>query len=147
MNLISFDRMEPEKGYMLLRDFRKEDNNKILIIRTQRTGAMSNQTLNRNSGFMQYIFKKSMRVNLPRTSSEMATVGRAVSRADLQPGDMVFFSPGGRRISHVGMYIGNGRMVHAPRTGKNIEITSIASGYWAKYYTTARRVSNSDRFR
>jgi cell wall-associated NlpC family hydrolase len=99
------------------------------------------------SGFMQYIFKKSMRVNLPRTSSEMATVGRAVSRADLQPGDMVFFSPGGRRISHVGMYIGNGRMVHAPRTGKNIEITSIASGYWAKYYTTARRVSNSDRFR
>lgn len=99
------------------------------------------------SGFMQYIFKKSMRINLPRTSSEMATVGRAVSRTDLQPGDLVFFSPGGRRISHVGMYIGNGRMVHAPRTGKNIEITNIASGYWAKHYTTARRVSNSDRFR
>lgn len=100
------------------------------------------------SGFMQYIFKKSMRINLPRTSSQMATVGQQVSRADLQLGDMVFFNTaGGSRISHVGMYIGNGRMVHAPRTGKNIEITSIDSGYWARQYVTARRVSNSDRFR
>ena len=99
------------------------------------------------SAFMQYIFRRTMQVNLPRTSSEQAKVGTQVSRSALQPGDMVFFSPGGRRISHVGMYIGNGRMVHAPRTGKNIDITSIDSGYWAKYYTTARRVSNSDRFR
>lgn len=99
------------------------------------------------SGFMQYIFRKSMRVNLPRTSSEMAQVGQPVSRSDLQPGDMVFFSPGGSRISHVGMYIGNGRMVHAPRTGKSIEITSITSGYWDRHYTTARRVTNNDRAR
>lgn len=99
------------------------------------------------SGFMQYIFKKSMRVNLPRTSSQMATVGRAVGRSDLQPGDMVFFNTGGRGISHVGMYIGNGRMVHAPRSGKNVEITAIDKGYWEKRYVSARRISNNDRFR
>lgn len=100
------------------------------------------------SGFMQYIFKKSMRINLPRTSAEMATVGRAVERSQLQPGDLVFFrTAGGGRISHVGMYIGNGRMVHAPRSGKNIEIVGISSGYWHQKYATARRVSSSDRFR
>lgn len=93
------------------------------------------------SGFMQYIFKRSMRINLPRSSREMATVGAPVSKPNLQPGDMVFFSQGGGSISHVGMYIGNGRMIHAPRTGRNIEITSIEQGYWASRYVTARRVN------
>lgn len=93
------------------------------------------------SGFMQYIFKRSMRINLPRSSREMATVGTSVSKPNLQPGDMVFFSQGGGSISHVGMYIGNGRMIHAPRTGRNIEITSIEQGYWANKYVTARRVN------
>ncbi|KES11779.1 Cell wall-associated hydrolase (invasion-associated protein), partial [Snodgrassella alvi SCGC AB-598-O02] len=58
----------------------------------------------------------------------------------MQPGDLVFFSPKGGGISHVGMYIGNGKMIHAPRTGKNIEITSIDQGYWARAFVTARRV-------
>jgi cell wall-associated NlpC family hydrolase len=94
------------------------------------------------SGFMQYIFRRSMGITLPRSSRQMATVGEAVSRNGLLPGDLVFFSPGGRGISHVGMYIGNGRMIHAPRTGKNIEITSIEQGYWARAFVTARRVKH-----
>lgn len=94
------------------------------------------------SGFMQYIFRRSMGVTLPRSSRQMATVGEVVSRAALQPGDLIFFSPGGGGISHVGMYIGNGRMIHAPRTGKNIEITSIEQGYWSKAFVTARRVKH-----
>ncbi|WLT05104.1 C40 family peptidase [Snodgrassella alvi] len=94
------------------------------------------------SGFMQYIFRRSMGVTLPRSSRQMATVGEAVSRTSLQPGDLVFFSPGGGGISHVGMYIGNGRMIHAPRTGKNIEITSIEQGYWSRAFVTARRVKH-----
>ena len=77
------------------------------------------------SGFMQYIFRRSMGVTLPRSSRQMATVGEAVSRTSLQPGDLVFFSPGGGGISHVGMYIGNGRMIHAPRTGKNLSLIHI----------------------
>lgn len=96
------------------------------------------------SGFMQYIFRKSMQVNLPRTSAEQARVGAQVSRSALQPGDMVFFNTAGRRISHVGLYIGNDRFIHAPRTGKRIEVTSLSNKYWSKRYVTARRVKKND---
>lgn len=92
------------------------------------------------SGFMQYIFRKTLAVNLPRTSAEQATVGVHVERSHLQPGDMVFFRTSGKRISHVGMYVGNNRFIHAPRTGKNIEITSLSNKYWNSRYVTARRV-------
>ena len=97
------------------------------------------------SGFMQYIFKRSMGITLPRTSAEMATVGQQVDRANLKPGDMVFFGSGGR-VSHVGMYIGNDRFIHAPRTGRDIEITSMNGNYWKNRYITARRVDRSSRF-
>ena len=96
------------------------------------------------SGFMQYIFRKAFSVNLPRTSAEQATVGIYVSRSELQPGDMVFFRTSGSRISHVGMYIGNDRFIHAPRTGKRIEITSLSSQYWSSKYATARRVKRNN---
>ena len=96
------------------------------------------------SGFMQYIFRKAFSVNLPRTSAEQATVGIYVSRSELQPGDMVFFRTSGNRISHVGMYIGNDRFIHAPRTGKRIEITSLSSQYWSSKYATARRVKRNN---
>ena len=97
------------------------------------------------SGFMQYIFKRSMGITLPRTSAEMATVGQQVDRANLKPGDMVFFGSGGR-VSHVGMYIGNDRFIHTPRTGRDIEITSMNGNYWKSRYITARRVDRSSRF-
>ena len=98
------------------------------------------------SGFMQYIFRKAFAVNLPRTSAEQANVGVAVNRSQLQPGDMVFFRTAGSRISHVGMYIGNDRFIHAPRTGRDIEITSMNGNYWKSRYITARRVDRSSRF-
>ena len=96
------------------------------------------------SAFMQYIFKQSMRVSLPRTASEQFGVGSSVDRGSLQPGDMVFFNTAGRRISHVGLYIGNNRFIHAPRTGKSIEITSLDNKYWGSRYVTARRVKKND---
>ncbi|CKJ76024.1 Outer membrane protein precursor GNA2001 [Neisseria meningitidis] len=87
------------------------------------------------SGFMQHIFKRAMGINLPRTSAEQARMGTPVARSELQPGDMVFFRTlGGSRISHVGLYIGNNRFIHAPRTGKNIEITSLSHKYWSGKY-------------
>lgn len=100
------------------------------------------------SGFMQHIFRKAFAVNLPRTSAEQARVGTYVARSDLQPGDMVFFRTHGSRISHVGMYVGNNRFIHAPRTGKRIEIVSLSNKYWNARYATARRVkrNNADRF-
>ncbi|WP_196374820.1 C40 family peptidase [Neisseria gonorrhoeae] len=97
------------------------------------------------SGFMQHIFKRAMGINLPRTSAEQARMGAPVARSELQPGDMVFFRTlGGSRISHVGLYIGNNRFIHAPRTGKNIEITSLSHKYWSGKYAFARRVKKND---
>lgn len=97
------------------------------------------------SGFMQHIFKRSMGVNLPRTSAAQAKMGVGVSRSELQPGDMVFFRTMDRgRISHVGLYIGNNRFIHAPRTGKRIEVTSLSNKYWNAKYAFARRVKKND---
>ena len=96
------------------------------------------------SGFMQYVFRKAFAVNLPRTSAAQAAVGSYVSRSELRPGDMVFFRTHSSRISHVGMYIGNDRFIHAPRTGKRIEITSLSSKYWNARYATARRVKRNN---
>lgn len=97
------------------------------------------------SGFMQHIFKNSMQINLPRTSAQQAKMGKHVNRSDLQPGDMVFFrTMGKRRISHVGLYIGNNRFIHAPRAGKNIEITSLSNKYWNSKYAFGRRVKKND---
>lgn len=96
------------------------------------------------SGFMQYVFRKAFAVNLPRTAAQQAGVGVHVSRSNLQPGDMVFFRTAGRRISHVGMYVSGNRMIHAPRTGKRIEITSLGNKYWSARYATARRVKRNN---
>ncbi|WP_294099705.1 C40 family peptidase [Proteiniclasticum sp.] len=85
------------------------------------------------SGFTSYVFRN-FGINLPRVSRSQATVGTKVAYADLQPGDLVFFGSGS--ISHVGIYIGNGNMVHSPRPGKSVEITTM------RYhkFITARRV-------
>ena len=93
------------------------------------------------SGFIQYVFRQAWGVNLPRTSSEMAKVGTPVNKSDLQPGDLVFFSRFGRRVGHVGMYIGNDKFIHAPSTGKKIQIANLNKPYYVKHYVGARRIS------
>jgi len=87
------------------------------------------------SGFTSYVFKH-FGVNLPRVSRSQATVGTKVAYSNLQAGDLVFFGTSG--ISHVGIYIGGGNMIHSPRPGKTVEISSM------RYHTfiTARRVLN-----
>lgn len=74
-------------------------------------------------------------VNLPRTTNSQYAATRRVSRSALQPGDLVFFN----NLGHVGMYVGGGKMIHAPRTGKNVEIVDITSGYYAANYYGAGR--------
>lgn len=95
------------------------------------------------SGFIQYVFKKSLRVTLPRTSAGMAQVGREIERDELKAGDLVFFNTRGFRYSHVGIYLGNNKFIHAPRTGKNIEVANMGNSYWAGRYNGARRVSRT----
>ncbi|TDR81960.1 C40 family peptidase [Paludibacterium purpuratum] len=93
------------------------------------------------SGFIQYVFKKSLKVNLPRTAAGMAKVGRSINRAELMPGDLVFFNTRGFSYSHVGIYLGNGKFIHSPRTGKSIEVAQLNQSYWVAHYNGARRVA------
>jgi cell wall-associated NlpC family hydrolase len=86
------------------------------------------------SGLTVYSFRRAG-IHLPRTSRMQATVGRPVSKAHLRPGDLVFFY---RPIGHVGIYIGNGQIVHSPTRGDVVKVTKL-SYMWG--YTTARRVT------
>ena len=92
------------------------------------------------SGLTYYAFKNGADITLPRNSSAQANVGKYVSKDDLQPGDLVFFNTSGSGISHVGIYLGNDEMVHAPSSGKTIQIVKITQSYWASRYVTARRI-------
>ncbi|MBS5787063.1 MAG: C40 family peptidase [Clostridioides difficile] len=93
------------------------------------------------SGFTKYVFKNSVGVSIPRTSKEQANFGQTVSKSNLQPGDMVFFTTDGSgQVSHVGIYVGGGSMIHAPSSGKNIKVTSIESSYYTQRFVTAKRV-------
>lgn len=86
---------------------------------------------------MQYVFRQHG-ISLPRVAASQRNAGAYVSRSNLQPGDLVFFSSGGR-ISHVGIYIGNGNMIHAPQTGDVVKISSINSSYRVRTYAGAVR--------
>lgn len=87
------------------------------------------------SGFTQSVFKH-FDIKLPRTASSQAKVGKKVSFSELEPGDLVFYSNGGSRISHVAIYIGNGKIVHAQTPRLGIGITA----YKIMTRVTARRV-------
>ena len=92
------------------------------------------------SGFTSYVYKNGAGVNLPRVSRSQATVGKKVSRAELKPGDLVFFGSGGS-INHVGLYVGDSKFIHSPQTGDVVKVTSMAPGTnYAKRLITATRV-------
>jgi cell wall-associated NlpC family hydrolase/LysM repeat protein len=92
------------------------------------------------SGFVQYVYKKNG-VSLPRTSREMASAGRAISRDNLKKGDLILFATrGGRGVSHVGMYIGSGKFIHASSGGGRVRTDSLSSSYYSRRIVTTRRV-------
>ncbi|WP_445261341.1 C40 family peptidase [Pseudomonas sp. RL_5y_Pfl2_69] len=104
-------------------------------------GGMSREKGFDCSGMLVYLFKNEANIHLPRTTSAMLNADlQKVARHQLKPGDAVFFrTQGGTRSNHVGLYIGDNRFIHAPRTGKTIRIDSMDNSYWKKNYTTARR--------
>jgi cell wall-associated NlpC family hydrolase len=93
------------------------------------------------SGMVGYVFKTALGIELPRVSREMASSGTPVERSALTPGDLVFFGVHGRRVDHVGIYVGEGRFVHAPRTGRDVTVSSLDGGYWSGKFLQARRVA------
>lgn len=95
------------------------------------------------SGFIQYVFRKSLHVNLPRTSAEMARAGVEIERSELVPGDLVFYNTRGFKYSHVGLYLGGNKFIHSPRTGKSVEVVNMNGSYWESRWNGARRVKRS----
>lgn len=93
------------------------------------------------SGFVRYVFAHAIGVQLPSNSASQFLAGLKVNRADMKPGDLVFFHTGGRRhgISHVGIYISNGQFIHAPTYGKRVQISSLDEAYWARRFVGAKR--------
>ena len=92
------------------------------------------------SGFVRYVFSHAIGLRLPANSAEQFLAGVKVKRTDMQPGDLVFFHTGGRkRVSHVGIYLDNGRFIHSPSAGKSVEVSSLADAYWSKRFAGARR--------
>lgn len=94
------------------------------------------------SGFVGYSYEKALGIKLPRDSRSMSKVGKKVKKSELMKGDLVFFNTaGGSRITHVGMYIGDGKFIHASSgTVRKVTISNLSSGYYSKRYNTARRI-------
>ncbi len=90
------------------------------------------------SSYVQYVFEQAG-ISLPRTSSAQASVGDKVDKAYLSVGDLLFFKTGKGGISHVAIYAGDGKMLHAS-TSQGVTLSSMNSSYWTKAYVTARRV-------
>lgn len=91
------------------------------------------------SGFVRYVFHHSAGVDLPVDSASQYRAGINVARADLKVGDLVFFKIRGKRVSHVGIYLGEGRFIHSPSTGKSVSISRLDEGYWTRRYAGAKR--------
>ena len=94
------------------------------------------------SGFVGYLFRERLGLELPRTSKDISRTGEPVEKAELEPGDLVFFNTMRRAFSHVGIYLGNNQFVHSPRTGRAVRVEDMTDRYWAKRYNGARRVDS-----
>ncbi len=96
------------------------------------------------SGFTRYVFEHSLGLVLPRRADEQAKqAGLAqVLRDELKPGDLVFFNTMRRAFSHVGIYVGEGKFIHAPRTGGEVRIEDMRQAYWSKRFNGARRAQS-----
>ena len=110
-----------------------------------RRGGTSAETGFDCSGFTRHVFEMSLGLALPRRADEQAAAPGlvAVKREDLQPGDLVFFNTLRRTFSHVGIYVGANRFIHAPRSGALVRTDDMRFAYWAKRYTGARRVATT----
>ena len=93
------------------------------------------------SGFVRHMFEKSVGLVLPRRAEEQAKVTEEINRSDLKPGDLVFFNTMKRTFSHVGIYVGDGKFVHAPKPGARVRISDMRRSYWTRRFEAAHRVA------
>jgi len=92
------------------------------------------------SGLVRYVFQEVVGMTLPRTAREIARLGGRVAPGELKAGDLVFFNTRSSPFSHVGIYLGDDRFIHAPHRGGEVEIVTMSQRYWQQRYDGARRL-------
>ena len=105
-----------------------------------RYGGRSPETGFDCSGLVAHVFERAWGIVLPARTDALKSVGRTVRLRDLQPGDLVFYNTRNRPFSHVGIYIGDGRFLHAPRTGARVRVERVETAYWRARFNGARRL-------
>ena len=105
-----------------------------------RLGGTSAETGFDCSGFVRSVYQQTVGTLLPRRAEEQAAATQKINKSDLQPGDLVFFNTMRRAYSHVGIYVGDNKFIHAPRTGAHVRVESMGTRYWTKRFNGARRV-------
>ena len=105
-----------------------------------RMGGTSVETGFDCSGFVQHMYRDAVGLKLPRDTASQAAATQPIDAAHLAPGDLVFFNTQRRAHSHVGIYVGDGKFIHAPRTGEKVRLESMNARYWQKRFDGARRV-------
>ena len=93
------------------------------------------------SGFVRSMYQQTVGLLLPRKAEQQAAATEQIAKADLQPGDLVFFNTMRRAFSHVGIYVGNGKFIHAPKTGSHVRVDNLGGSYWQRRFDGARRVA------
>lgn len=96
------------------------------------------------SGFVRLVFKNSSETELPRTAKEISDKGDKIAQKDIKPGDLVFFNTLKKSFSHVGIYLGDSKFIHAPSAGGKVRIESMNVAYWKKRFNGARRINDED---
>lgn len=92
------------------------------------------------SGFVGHVYRHSLGVSMPRTSREISRVGKPISLSELSPGDLVFYNTQHASFSHVGIYIGDGKFVHSPKSGDMVRTEQMQMRYWLTRFDGARRI-------
>lgn len=93
------------------------------------------------SGFVRAVYQKTAGLVLPRRAKDQAASTEVIDKGDLKPGDLVFFNTMRRAFSHVGVYLGDGKFIHSPRTGQSVRVDDLQASYWKKRFNGARRVA------
>ena len=95
------------------------------------------------SGFVKAMYAQTIGLILPRKAEQQAAATQHIAKADLQPGDLVFFNTMRRAFSHVGIYIGEGKFIHSPKPGSEVRVEDMGMSYWKRRFDGARRVETS----
>ena len=105
-----------------------------------RAGGLSPQTGFDCSGLVAYAYREGAGLTLPRNTSDLSRLGEAIEPAALRAGDLVFYNTQRREYSHVGIYLGESRFVHAPSAGGEVRVENLRADYWLRRYNGARRI-------